>query len=69
MTKQKEKNKAFEKQVYDFYKEHKILFENPPTKTPEEYGRAIVEKIKSQHSNQKECNIKLTGTSQPEKFI
>ncbi|MDE0118461.1 MAG: hypothetical protein OXM55_00440 [Bdellovibrionales bacterium] len=69
MTKQKKKNlenlEDFEKQVYDFYKKHNISFENPPTKTPEEYGRAIVEEI----NNQQDSKIKLAGTSQPGRFI
>ena len=71
MIKQKKKNlEDFEKQVYDFYKKHQISFENPPTKTPEEYGRAIVEEINNQHSfNQQDSKIKLAGTSQPGKFI
>lgn len=73
MFKQKKKNlrgKDFEKQVYDFYKKYQISFENPPTKTPEEYGRAIVEEINNQHSsNQQDSKIKLAGTSQPGRFI
>lgn len=71
MIKRKKKtSKNFEKQVYDFYKKHHIPFENPPTKTPEEYGRAIVEEINRQHSfNQQDFKIKLAGTSQPGRFI
>ena len=71
MIKQKKKNlEDLEKQVYDFYKNHKIAFENPPTKTPEEYGRAIVEEINNQQSfNQQDSKIKLAGTSQPGRFI
>ena len=56
--------------MYDFYKKHNISFEKPPTKTPEEYGRAIVEEINNQHSfNQQDSKIKLAGTSQPGRFI
>ena len=71
MIKQKKKKlKDFEKQVYDFYKKYHISFENPPTKTPEEYGRTIVEEINNQHSsNQQAPKIKLAGTSQPGRFI
>ena len=64
------KDKDFEKQVFEFYEKYNIPFENPPTKTPEEYGRAIVEEINSQYSlNQQKYKIKLAGTSQPGKFI
>ena len=71
MIKQKKKQlKGFEKKVYDFYKKHHISFENPPTKTPEEYGRAIVEEVNRQHSlNQQDSKIKLAGTSQPGRLI
>ena len=71
MFKQKKKTlKDFEKQVYDFYKKYHIFFENPPAKTPEEYGRAIVEEVNNQHSfNQQDSKIKLAGTSQPGRFI
>ena len=71
MIKEKKRQlKDFEKQVYDFYKKYHISFDNPPTKTPEEYGRAIVEEVKNQYSfNQKDSKIKLAGTSQPGRLI
>ena len=64
------KNKDFEEQVYEFYKKYNIPFENPPTKTPEEYAQYIFEEINSPHSfNQQKYKIRLAGTSQPGKFI
>ncbi len=71
MTGQKNKKaKDFEKQVYSFYRKYNIPFEDPPTKTPEEYGRAIVEEVfKNNFSDQKSPKIKLAGTTKQGKFI
>ena len=67
----KKKKTSFEEQVYSFYKEHNIPFENPPTRSPEECGRLIVEEMKKNRlsENQGPLNIRLSGTAEPNKLV